>query len=97
MHRGMSKLHDLKVRRHTARFIDLNQYLALLPGSTFTDKIGVTELNEILLNSMPNRWIRQAYVQGFEYENILFKESVKMFERMLITESIYEGVVEISC
>ena len=57
------------------------------------DKIGVTELNEIILNSMPNSRSKQAYVQGFDCESISLKKSVNMFERMKILESIYEGVV----
>ena len=36
------------------------------------DKIVVTESNEILLNSMPNIWSKQAYLQGFDYESIHF-------------------------
>ena len=40
------------------------------------------ELNEILLNIMPNNWIKQAYVQGFYCEPITFKSDVKIFERM---------------
>ena len=47
-----------------------------------TDKIGVTELNEILLNSMPNRWSKKAYVHGFDYESIYFKKDVNMFDPM---------------
>ena len=58
------------------------------------DKIDVNELNEILPNSIPNRWSRQAYVQGFDCEYINFKKAVNMFERMEIDESIYEGIVE---
>ena len=46
------------------------------------DKMGVTELNEILLNSMPNSWSKQAYIQGFDCETICFKKDVNMFERM---------------
>ena len=42
---------------------------------------------------MTNIWSRQAYVQGFDCEFISFKISVNMFERMEISESIYEGVV----
>ena len=37
------------------------------------DKIGVTELNEILSNSILNSWSNQAYVQGFDCESISFK------------------------
>ena len=43
MHRGMEKPRCLKVRRYTARLIDLNEYLDLLPGATLSDKIGVTD------------------------------------------------------
>ena len=43
------------------------------PGATLTDKIGVTKLDEILLNSMPNILSKQAYVQGFHCEAITFK------------------------
>ena len=39
------------------------------------DNMGVTELNEILLNSIPNSWSKQAYVQGFDYETIYFKKA----------------------
>ena len=40
---------------------------------------------------MPNRWYKQAYVQGFGCESITFKKSVNMFDHMEIAESIYKG------
>ena len=58
----MSKSRGFKVRCYTARLIDLNEYLALFPGDTLSEKIGVTELNKFLLNIMPNTWSIQAYV-----------------------------------
>ena len=58
------------------------------------DNIGVTELKKVILNSMPNSWSRKAYAQGFDCEYITLKKSVHMFERIEISESIYEGVVE---
>ena len=67
-------MRSITVRIYAARLIDLNDFLASLPGSTLSDKIGVTKLNEILLNSMPNSWSKQAYLQGFECESVLFKE-----------------------
>ena len=88
------KTRSLTVRRYAARLIDLNEYLASFPGVILTDKISVTKLNEILLNSMPNRWSKQAYLQGFDCEYISFKRAVNMFERMYIVESIYKGAVE---
>ena len=60
------------------------------------DKIGITELNEILLNSMTTIWSKKAYVQGFNCKSIPFEKSVNMFERVEISESIYEGVVTTS-
>ena len=63
---GMRKPRGLKVRFYAACLIDLNDYLDLFHGENLTDKIGMTELNEILLNSMPNSWINQAYVHVFD-------------------------------
>ena len=53
------------MRRYAEQLIDLNEYLDYLPGVTLADKIDVTELNEIILNGMPNIWYKQSYVQGF--------------------------------
>ena len=63
----------MKVRRYAERLIDLNEHLASSLGGTMAYKMGVTELNEILLNSMPNSWSKQAYVQGFDCETISLK------------------------
>ena len=66
MRRGMKKTRSLTVRRYAAHLIDLNEYLESFTVATFTDKISVTKLNEILLNSMHNSWYKHAYVQGFD-------------------------------
>ena len=87
------KQHSLKLRRYVARLIDLNEYLASSPGVNLADEIYATEFKETILNSMNNSWSKQAYVQGFDCESILFKKAVNMFEWMDITESIYESVV----
>ena len=92
MRRCMKKPRSLKVRRYATRIIDLNEYLAYFPGATMADKIGVNELNKILLNSLINSWSKKAYVEGFDCETISFKKTVHMFEHMEIAESIYEGV-----
>ena len=78
----MKKTCSLKFRRYEARLIDMNKYLASFPGANLDDKIGVTELNKILLNSMPTSWSKRAYTQGFDCESIYFKKSVNMFEHM---------------
>ena len=74
MRRGTRKPRELKVRRYDDCMIDLNEYLALLPGAKASDKISEMELNGIILNRMPNVWSRQAYVQGFDFEYITFKK-----------------------
>ena len=88
------KARPLTVRQYAAHLIDINEYLASFLGSILTDKIGVTKLNKILPNSMPNSWSKHAYVQGFACESVTFKKAVEMFERIEIAESIYKGVVE---
>ena len=85
------------MRCYAARLIDLNDYLVSFPGEIMADKIGVTEINEIILYSMPNSWSKQAYIQGFDCESILLKKAVNMFERMEIVESIYDDVVTPYC
>ena len=47
-----------------------------------------------MLNSIPNSWIKQEYVQGFDSEYINFNEVVNIFEHMEISESIYKSGVE---
>ena len=79
--------------RYAKRLLDLNEYLASFLGATMDDKIGVTEINEIILKSIPKIWYRQEYVKGFDCEYIYFKKAVNMFESMEINKSIYEGVV----
>ena len=92
MLRCMKNPRRLKVKRYAVHLVCLNEYLASFPGATMSNKMGITELNGILLNSMPNSWSKQAYVQGFDGETISFLKAVNMFERMEITD-IYEGVV----
>ena len=84
MRHGMKKMHSLTVRRYAARLIDLNENLVSFPGANLTDKIDITESNEILLNRMTKSWSKHAYVQGFDFESITFKRVVNMFERMEI-------------
>ena len=62
----------LKVRHYDTRLVSLNEYLASFPGATMADKMGVTELNKNVLNSMPNTCSKQAYVQVFYCETISF-------------------------
>ena len=85
MHYGINKAIGLKGIRYTDHLIDLNKYLAMLPGSNINVKICMTELNRILLNSMHNKCKNQEHVQGFRCESITFKIAVNMFEVMEIS------------
>ena len=76
---GIRKQCRLKVRRYKASLINLDEYLALLLGEKRPHKIGVTELNGIIINSMPNSWIKQVYVQGYDCESVTVSKSVNMF------------------
>ena len=73
MRRGIKKPCGIKVIHYADHLIDFNEYLDSFPGDNLYDKIGVTEMNEILFNCMPNSWSKQSYVQGFYCESILFK------------------------
>ena len=57
---------NLKVRSYPTFTIDLNEDLAVLPEEKASEKFVDIELDEILLNSIPNIWIRQSYVQGYD-------------------------------
>ena len=48
MRRGIKIQCSLKVRRYTARLIDLNEYLNSFPVANLADKINVTKLNNII-------------------------------------------------
>ena len=62
MCRGMRKPPGLKVRLYAARLIYLNNYLAVLPGAKISENNCGTDLNEILLKSMPKTWSKQAEI-----------------------------------
>ena len=70
---GMRNIHKSRLGCYAPSKVELNGYLTVLPGGKENDKIGETEVNKIPLNSMPNRWIKQAYIQVFYCETITFK------------------------
>ena len=51
------------------------------------------ELNEIILHSMNNGCRRHACVKGFDFEYVIFKKTIIVFENMEIAENIYEYTV----
>ena len=89
----MKNPRSLKFIRYTACMNDINESFSVLTGSMEVNKDYEMRINKILLNSMPNRWSRQLFVQVFDCETIT-KKSANNIERMEISESMLEGVVE---
>ena len=83
----------MKVRRYSDCMIYLNEQVAAFSGEKASDKIGDTELNKILLKTMPNWWSKNHMCRVLT-EKLLQKKDVNMFERMKISETIYKGVIE---
>ena len=50
--------------------VDINEYLNVFKGGKTSDKISETELNNIILNIIPDGLSNQAYVQVFNCETI---------------------------
>ena len=73
MSRVMRKSRELKLRRYAAILVNLNEYFSALLGEKASDKIGETDINEIIFYSMPNEWSKQVYVKGFDCKTITFK------------------------
>ena len=73
MRRRMRKTRKLKVRLYSARMTDLNDYLAALTGAKESDKIGDTELNEILWTEWKMYGVNKRMYMVFYCENITFK------------------------
>ena len=73
MCRRARKPRELKVRHYAACMIFINEYFSDLPGAKECDKIGEMDINEILLNIMPNGCSTQVYVQGFMVKLLLKK------------------------
>ena len=79
MRRGIMQPRGLKVRRYAASLTNLDEYLDVFPAANMSDFLCVTELNEKFSKCVPNIWIKQENVQGFDYEYIAFKADVNLF------------------
>ena len=40
------------------------------------------ELNEIILQAVPNVWVNQAYLQSWDFDMKIYKATCKLFKRM---------------
>ena len=81
----------LKVRRYGTCLVDLNEYLALFHGAKLIEKNGITELNKVDFNSMPNSCSTQMCL-GIWLWVYYFKNDINIIERMEIVESSYKDV-----
>ena len=80
---------SLKIKRFTACLIDLNEYLDSFLGTTISDEIGVTKLNEIPLNIMPNSCSKQVLLKRLLLLVYFVLKYVNMFNCIEIAEAIY--------
>ena len=51
----------------------------------------IEELNEIIIHAVPNRWAKQSYLQGWDFELNTYRETCAIFECMEVAEHVYEG------
>ena len=87
----MRKPHDMSCKRFAARLTEFNNFLLVFPGSDTTKKMPTEELNEILLHAVPKNWAKQLYLQVWDFEMELYRETCAMFKRMEIAEQVYKG------
>ena len=69
----MKKPRGLKLRLYAASMINIKNYLSVFPGAKEEDRCFEMEFNVSFLNRIPNIWIRQACVQGFDCKTITLK------------------------
>ena len=86
MRHGMRKPRGLKERCYVVRLIELNEYLASLPGATLS-KNGVNKLSKPGIAGISNHRCRTLIL------NLLSKNKVYIFEKMDIADYIYKYVV----
>ena len=90
MRREKCKHQDILFKRFTARLTELNNYLTLFHGSSYTKNMPPEYLTKILLYDVPNGWAKQNYPQGWDFEGNTYKETCEIFECMEIPEQVYE-------
>ena len=49
------------------------------------------ELNYILLHAVPDGWVKQSYLQEWNFEEKIYKETFKMFELMENFKQVYKA------
>ena len=49
-----------------------------------------SELNKIMLHTIPNGWANQSYLQGWDFDSNTYKENCDMFDLMEIDKQVCE-------
>ena len=88
--RSTNKPQSMTFKRFAARLVEMNNFLPLFIGSDDLKKMKIKELNEILLHTVTNAWEKQSCLQGWDFELKTYRETCAMFERMEVSEQVYE-------
>ena len=91
MRRAIRKPWIMTFKHFVARLTEINNFLLLFPVSDVSNKMEMEEINDILFHAVSNRWAKQAYLQGWYFEMKTYRETCAMFDRMEVTEQVYEG------
>ena len=70
-----NRMIPMSTRRLSACLMDLEKYLLSFPGSNDSNKTDEGDINEILLNAVHNGWAKQAYLQGWDFEERSYRET----------------------
>ena len=88
---AMCKPQILSFKRFAARLTEINNYLQLFPGPIEAKKMASEYLNKILLHAIPNFWLKQSDIQGWDFKGNTYNDTCEIFEWMEIAEQVYEG------
>ena len=93
MRQGMRNRCKLKVRLYTDSLIDINENLAAFPGKNSSNNLGDKNGAKYFWTVWKMDGVSKRMCRVF-IVNILLKKTVNIYERMEMSETVYEGVVE---
>ena len=83
------KTHYLKIIKYAEILSNINKYIPLFLGLENQRNMEEEYMKNIPLHLVPNRWIKQAYPQGFKYDSETFRVDINPFNNMEISKKIY--------
>ena len=69
-----------------------NEYISPFTGLDISNKFNEDNINNIILNYVPNGGLNQSYIQGFEFNSEPFNMATKISEWMETPEQVLKGV-----